>query len=414
MPKRLFYCSSNPQAYSVRALLVALERLALIAPVVGARRHAPVVLASLKEVAQTKFLRHAASAAGRHADAVSMLAGALALSAKMAKLMVFLRVGLSLHLVYARTMVGIVARGFMAAQRAVTPQQAAHAAGCMRIGFGAPVGIAAAAVRRIAVVLLIALTDLVLRGSIAILADHLVMIMLAAVAGVMIRHAAIRQLMGLSIAGVVAGDAAGSRLMGLGVADAMSALPAGSDHMLVTIAGIVALHTAGGALVKLTITAVVPNGAAGSILMLLPVAVVMAGNAAGSGAMALSVLRAMTRNAAGRSLVVQFIARIMTGSAAGRGGVIPSVAVVMCPGTAGSPGMVEAVTIVVAGNPAGLGAVVIKPIANGMLRILALRHLSQRQHRQNEAQQQCKGKRDRLFQGLSLLQECPASPAGSL
>ena len=135
---------------------------------------------------------------------VMVLAIALRLAAPGTILVIRLDILSAAQRIDARTMIRIAAGRLMAAEGVIAPEQTAHPAGGMRIGVGAAIGIAAASLCRIAVVFLIALTDHVLRNSVAVLAHRLVQ-MRAHLAGEVAFHAAGCQRVVPAVAGIMTG-----------------------------------------------------------------------------------------------------------------------------------------------------------------------------------------------------------------
>ena len=171
---------------------VAQVALAALAFIVSDTRigHAAIV-AAFHAVILAKLLRTAALRAGVDTPGVAMLAaiGAAGVTAVAAGLMIVLDELFAIHRIHARTMVRIAAGRLMAAEGVIAPEQTAHTARGMRVGVRAAVDVAAAALRRITEVLLIAFTDHVLRNGVAVLA-HRLMQMRSHLAGKVAFHAA--------------------------------------------------------------------------------------------------------------------------------------------------------------------------------------------------------------------------------
>lgn len=297
-----------------------------IAQIMGTVGLAPQMLAAVIPVLLAQLFRAAAGRARIAALGVTMLlAVAQTFAAVLTPLMIGLDITLTVHRIDARTMIGVSARRLMAAEGSIAPKQTAHSARRMRIGAGAPVFIAAAALRRITEMLLITLTDHVLRNRIAILAHRLVL-MLAAFADVMTFHAAGRQLVRSAVAGKVSDMSAGCRHMILVVLRAVTIAAALRSHMIKTIAGIVRIDAAGRALMLHTVADGMAGKAAGSRAVLAAVAGIVCRIAAGRRRMVLAVAGIVRRIAAGRRLMISAVRNTVTGDTAHRHGMLTSIA----------------------------------------------------------------------------------------
>lgn len=341
------------------------------------------------------LFRTAALRAAVHALAITVLALLAArTSAVAAEIMIILDVLLAAHRIHARTMMSLIARGLVTAKALITPELTAHAAGSVRIGLAAGIGHTASAVNRIAVVLRIALTGLVLRNSIAVLAHNLI-IVAAAGTGIMTFHAAGSQLVIPAVAADMARITAGRTEVIVAIGHAVAELAAGCQLMLHTVACIVALRAAHSLAVLLTIAIVVT---ARKHLVRQTVALIVARLAADSRRMVLAVGNAVTFRTTGwLAMLLRLVAGIMALCTAGCRQMLTAVTVIVTPDAAGSLIMVHAVAIEVTLHPAGLRTVMIDAIELLMARLLAgrlgrviCRHRADRQHahQQHNRQQQ--------------------------
>jgi len=273
-------------------------------------RHA-AIMAALHAVALVMALALAAGLAGLHADVIAMLfAVALCLAAPVAVFMLALYVFFAVQPINAGAVIGVIAGRLMTAERIIAPEQTAHAARSMRIGIGAQIGIAAAALRRIAEMLLIALADHMLRRGIAVFA-HRLMLMRAHLAGIVVFHAAGCDFMLFAVAGIVSALAARCSRVIRTVGYAMAALAAGCVGMLGTVAGIVSALAAGCLAVIRTVTAHVTSLAAGRSLMLHAIAGKMTFLTANRSVMVLSIRGTVFFKAAGSKTMRQLITGIV-------------------------------------------------------------------------------------------------------
>lgn len=367
---------------------------------------AAVVAAAGQLMILAHLFRAAALRAAVHTLAVAVLVPLAArASAIAAEVMRILAVGLAVHRVDARTVIRLAAGRFMAAEAPVAPELAAHAARGMRIGSIAQIGFSAAAESRIAVMLRIAFAGLVLRNSVAVLADNLV-IMTAAGTGKVPLDAAGRQFMVPAVAADMARIPARRTYVDFAVVHAVAILAALGNRMLNAVTGIVSLRAADSRAVILAVAAIV---AAGKHLMHHTVALQVTRYAAGRLGMVLPIDYAVALQAAGRlSMNFRLLAGIVAFSAAGRRQMLTAIAVEVAPDAAGSTIMVHAVTVKMALHPAGLGTVMVGTVKFLMARLLAgrLRRIIRRQSadRQHAAQKHnSQQHRQNLFQDVRLL-----------
>ena len=376
-------------------LVAALNRTGLVNLL---RRHAAIV-AALHAVALVVALALEANLAGLHANMIAVfLTVAFCLAAPVAILMLSLYVFFTAELIDTRAVISIVAGRLVTAERIIAPEQTAHAACGMRIGIGAQIGIAAAALIRIAIVLLIALTDHMLRNSIAVLA-HRLMLMRTILTGIMAFYAAGSGFMLLAVAGIMTRMTAGRRRMVETIGDTMTAAAARRLGMLGAVAGIMAALAAGRLAVIRSIADHVAGLAAGCSLMLHAVTGVVTFLAAGCQLMIFAISNAVPRLSASRLAVSQLITDIMTLGAAGCLAMFLAVAIEMSPRSARCALMVHAVTVKMPLDPTGLGTIMIDTVKLLMARGLACglggvirrqranrHHAAQKNHRQQHRQ----------------------------
>ena len=348
----------------------------------------------------------AALGADIHAELITVrFAIALIPAAPPAFCMLSLHVRFAIELIHARTMVGVSAWRFMTAEAAVAPEQAAHTARGMRIGIGAEIRIAAAALRRITDMLHVALTGHMLRFGIAVFAHGLVL-MRARLTGIVAFHATGSKFMIFAVAQHMARMTARRRSVIPAVGHAVSGLAARSRSVLLSVAGLVTALAAGSLAVLRAIAAHMSTDAAGSRSMRLPIAGKMAFCTAGSGSMALAIGHAMIFKPAGSLSMGELVAGKMAFCAARAGAMLLAVTIEVAPLTAGSTFMVHAVAVKMARNPTGLWAAMIHAIRFLMSRGLTSGFRSivrcQRTHRQHRAEhQRCQHQRKNLLQHIS-------------
>jgi len=334
-----------------------------------AGRTALEVLTALGTMALPVLADLAALVAHRHADAGAMAAGALAAAAQITLGMIGRTPGLARQRIHARTMVGVAARGVMAAKAAVAPEQTALATGSVLIRILAQIGLIAAANLRIAEMFCGLLALLVLRLRDAVLAHHGSGVTLFA--GEVAFNTALGKTM-LADAADVTRIAALGRSVVLAIAGAVTALAADRRLMHVAVTVIVTPLAAGRSAVVKTVTAHVAALAAVGRLVLHAVAGQMAFLTARSGSVALTVVYAVIGKATGCLSMIALAGKVAL-SAAGRRHMFLAVAIEMTPYAAGCARMIRAIALKMARDPAGLRTAMLLSIPLGMLGIAARR-----------------------------------------
>ena len=361
---------------------------------------ADVVHVAGRVVGSVILERITAERTGLHALVIAvMLAIALRFAAVAADIVCRAHIRLTLHGVYARTMVRVLARGIVTAEAPVAPEQAAHTAGGMVVGAGANIVLTAAAVIRITVMLRVTLARHMLRRRIAVLADRLG-IVASARAGEMAFYAAGSRIVVLTVAVAVTRHTAGRALVGQAVRNAVAISAAGSSRMLKTIAiAVTPLATDSRRMVH-AVAVIVTGDIAVSQIVALLIAAVVTRQATGSIAMLFAVRNTVASHAAGRSsMAIQIITGKMAFRTAGSSGMILAIAGIVSVNLAFRTAVILAITIGMAIHPAGSCPVMVEAIAhivtlNAASRsdpflILRIRkHGSTQQHAQRQQQRQ--------------------------
>lgn len=333
----------------------------------------------------------AALVAQLYACALTVLAVALAVAAQVADPVRRAYPLLALQRIDARTMIASAARGVVSAQAVIAPEQAALLADCMQVGVDALIGLAAAALLRITVMLFIRLAQLVLRLGDAVAVGSGAV---SAFTGIVALHAAYRDAM-LADAAKVSLIAARRSLMLTAVRDAVPCLAAGCRGMLQAVAVVVPFLAADCGRVIQTVAHIMSFRSAGSAPVVHLVADIVAFNPADRRIMIQLILDAMAVYAAGRHGMGTRAGAVALHAADGRA-VIPAVALIVAADAAVSTRMIHAVAVKVTPDPAGIRALVQEAVPQRMLGISALRQLLRRQrkrsHAQHDAQRQQQAK----------------------
>ena len=328
--------------------------------------HLTCVMHVARRVVRTVILeRISAERAELHALIIAvMLAVALGVAAIAADVMRSTHIRLTLHGIYTRAVIRIHARRLMAAKAPVTPKQTAHAAGGVVVGTGADVGLTAAAVIGIAVVLRVTLARHMLRSSVAVLADGLGVVT-SARAREMALHAARRRVVVPAVAVAVTRYTAGRTGMGQTIRNTMTVLAAGSRFMLAAVAIVMTLRTADSRRMVAAVTVIVASHVAVCQIVALLITAVVSRQTTGRIAVLKAVRHTVTRHATCRgSVAVAVVADKMLLGTAGRGRMVLAVAGIVPVNLAFRAAMIHTIAVGMTVYPARSCPVMVQAVAH--------------------------------------------------